>query len=190
MWVHYFDPHAVYMPPEPFRSRYGDDLYDGEIAYADSQIGVLLSQLEDLDVRDRTLIIYTSDHGEGLGEHGEQTHSLLVYDATLHVPLIFNAPKGLPQGKVIRRQTSLVDVVPTVLDLLGQTVPDELDGVNLCQSPNSGPRPVLIETIATMTTHGWAPLVGVRRDDAKYILAPLAELYDLRSDPRELNNVH
>jgi len=190
LWVHYFDPHAVYLPPEPFRSEYAGDPYDGEIAYVDSQIGVLLDQLKKLGVRDKTLVVYTSDHGEGLGEHGEQTHSLLVYDATLHVPMIFHAPSRLPRGKVLRRQTCLVDVVPTVLSLLGEEVPRELDGVNLCAAPEAGPRPLLIETIATMTLHGWAPLVGVRRDDYKYILAPTPELYDLVEDPREQNNLH
>jgi len=190
LWVHYFDPHAVYMPPEPFRTNYAHDLYDGEIAYVDSQIGALLNQLQELGVRERTLIIYTSDHGEGLGEHGEQTHSLLIYDSTLHIPLIIHAPQGLPRGKVIHHQSCLVDVVPTVLALLGHEVPDNLDGVNLCQPPREQYRPVLIETIATMTLHGWAPLVGVRRTDLKYILAPKPELYDLENDPRERNNLH
>jgi arylsulfatase A-like enzyme/tetratricopeptide (TPR) repeat protein len=190
LWVHYFDPHAVYMPPEPFRTDYAHDLYDGEIAYVDSQIGALLHNLEELGVRDRTLVIYTSDHGEGLGEHGEQTHSLLVYDATLHVPMIVHAPKALPQGKVIQRQSCLVDVVPTVLELLGQAVPGDLDGVNLLRPPAEENRSVLIETIATMTLHGWAPLLGVRRSDFKYILAPTPELYDLKQDPRELDNIH
>ena len=190
LWVHYFDPHAVYMPPEPFRTEYQHDLYVGEIAYADSQIGVLLSQLEESGIRDRTLVIYTADHGEGRGEHGEQTHSMLVYDSTMHVPMILNAPAALPQGKVIQRQTCLVDVAPTVLYLLGKDVPEELDGINLCEKPVEPHRSVLIETIATMTLHGWAPLVGVRRDDFKYILAPRPELYDLTADPRELQNLH
>ncbi len=190
LWVHYFDPHAVYMPPEPFRSEYSDDLYDGEIAYADSQIGALLDQLKQLGVRDNTLVIYASDHGEGLGEHGEQTHSLLIYDSTLHVPLILNAPARLPRGKVLHHQAGLVDVVPTVLSLLGEEVPEDLDGMNLCERLPERPRPMLIETIATMTLHGWAPLIGVRNDDYKYILAPTPELYDLRSDPRELENLH
>jgi arylsulfatase A-like enzyme/tetratricopeptide (TPR) repeat protein len=190
LWVHYFDPHSVYMPPEPFRTRYAYDLYDGEIAYVDSQIGALLDQLDALGVRDRTLIVYTSDHGEGLGEHGEFSHSLLIYDATMHVPLIIHAPKALPRGKVIGQQCCLVDVVPTVLSLLGEPVPQDLDGVNLCAPPATENRPVLIETIATMTLHGWAPLVGVRRTDYKYILAPTPEIYDLRSDQRELANIH
>ncbi|MEX0612264.1 MAG: tetratricopeptide repeat protein, partial [Pirellulales bacterium] len=190
LWVHYFDPHAVYMPPEPFRSRYAYDLYDGEIAYVDSQIGALLDQLDALGVRDRTLIIYTSDHGEGLGEHGEFSHSLLIYDATMHVPLIIHAPQALPQGKVIDHQCCLIDVVPTVLALLGEPVPEDLDGVNLCAPPSEENRPVLIETIATMTLHGWAPLLGVRRTDYKYVLAPTPETYDLRRDPQELDNIH
>jgi arylsulfatase A-like enzyme/Tfp pilus assembly protein PilF len=190
LWVHYFDPHAVYLPPEPFRTQYRHTPYDGEIAYVDSQVGALMEQLEELGIRDKTLVIFTSDHGEGLGEHGEQTHSLLIYDSTLHVPLIFNAPSRLPRGKVIHRQTCLVDVVPTVLALLGEEVPDDLDGVSLCQPPPAEPRPVLIETIATMTLHGWAPLVGVRREDYKYILAPTSELYDLQRDPGELNNLY
>jgi arylsulfatase A-like enzyme/cytochrome c-type biogenesis protein CcmH/NrfG len=190
LWVHYFDPHAVYMAPEPFRSRYAYDPYDGEIAYVDSQIGALLAQLDELGVRDRTLIIYTSDHGEGLGEHGEQTHSLLIYEATMHIPMIIHAPSVLPQGKVINWQSSLVDIVPTVLALLGETAPDDLDGINLCAPPAEANRPVLIESIATMTLHGWAPLLGVRQTDFKYILAPTPELYDLKNDPDEMNNLH
>ncbi len=189
LWVHYFDAHAVYLPPEPFLSRYRDHLYDGELAYVDSQMGALLGELERLGVRDRTLVIYASDHGEGLGEHGELTHSLLIYDSTLHVPLIFNAPSRLPPGS-IRSQVSLVDVVPTTLALLGEPVPAGLDGVSLCEPPPAEPRPVSIETIATMTLHGWAPLLGVRRADHKYIFAPTPELYDLKQDPGELNNLH
>jgi arylsulfatase A-like enzyme/Tfp pilus assembly protein PilF len=190
LWVHYFDPHASYMPPEPFRSRYALDLYDGEIAYVDSQIGVLLDQLDALGVRERTLIIYTSDHGEGLGEHGEYSHSLLIYDSTMRVPLIIHAPQALPRGKVIDQQCSLVDVTPTVLALLGEPLPADLDGVNLCGPPPGDDRAVLIETIATLTLHGWAPLVGARRTDCKYILAPTPEAYNLEEDPHELDNVH
>ena len=126
------------MPPEPFRTQYKRDPYDGEIAYVDSQIGVLLSQLEELGIRDRTLVVYTSDHGEGLGEHGEQTHSLLVYDATLHVPMIWHAPAGLPQGKGDRAADLLWSTsLPPILHLLGKEVPEELDGMNLCESPPS-----------------------------------------------------
>ena len=188
-WVHYFDPHATYMPPEPFRTEYADDPYDGEIAYADSQLGKLLELLEELQVRDRTLVIMTADHGEGLGEHGEQTHSLLIYDSTLHVPLIINAPAVLPRGNVVRRQVGIIDVMPTVLDLLGIEPSRELEGISLLGAPSDGPRTIYIETLATKTLHGWAPLLGVRRDDYKFILAPRPELYDLRKDPRELDDI-
>lgn len=190
LWVHYFDPHAPYLPPEPFRGEYRDDPYDGEIAYADSQIAALLGVLDEIGAREHTLVIFTSDHGEGLGEHGEMTHSTLIYDATLHVPLIVAAPAALPRGRVVRRQVSLVDVVPTVMDLLGEPVPSEVDGISLRAAPPDGPRAVYIETLASMTLHGWAPLLGVRRDDFKYILAPRPELYDLARDPGELDNLY
>ncbi len=190
LWVHYFDPHAAYLPPEPFRSDYASDPYDGEIAYVDSQVGALLAELGRLGLRERTLVVYTADHGEGLGEHGEQTHSLLTYDATLHVPLVFSAPSHLPRGRVVERPVSLVDVVPTALSLLGEPVPPDLDGEDLTRAPGPQPRALYFETIATMTLHGWAPLLGVRREGYKYILAPTPELYDLRADPRELANVH
>ena len=189
-WVHYFDPHAVYLPPEPFRSRYAHDLYDGEIAYLDSQIGELLAYLEELGVRDHTLVIVAGDHGEGLGEHGEQTHSLLVYDSTVLVPLIWQAPGVLPGGQVLGEQVSLVDVMPTVLDMLGIEGPAGMDGRSLLREAESKDRAVYIETLATMTLHGWAPLLGVRRADYKFILAPEPEVYDLRKDPGETENLY
>jgi len=190
LWVHYFDPHAAYLPPEPFRSEYGNDLYDGEIAYADSQIGALLAELDELGVRERTLFVYTADHGEGLGDHGEQTHSLLTYDSTLHVPLLLSAPAALPRGRVIEKPVSLIDVVPTLLSLLGVPADGALDGIDLTQPPPSAPRSLFFESIATMTLHGWAPLLGVRKDGWKYVHAPSPELYDLKSDPQELANRH
>lgn len=189
-WVHYFDPHALYLPPEPFRSRYAGNGYDGEIAYADSELGKLLELLGELGVRERTLVVATADHGEGLGEHNEQTHSLLIYDSTLRVPLILHAPGVLPAGKVIERQVSLVDVMPTVLDLLGIAAPVQMDGRSLLEPAPAGSRACYIETLASKTLHGWAPLLGVRRDDYKFILAPRPEVYDLRADPRELKNLY
>ncbi|MFH1749244.1 MAG: sulfatase-like hydrolase/transferase [Planctomycetota bacterium] len=189
-WVHYFDPHALYLAPEPFRSRYARNPYDGEIAYADSQLGRLLDLLSELEVREKTLVVVTADHGEGLGEHNEQTHSLLIYDSTLRVPLILHAPGALPAGQAIDRQVSLVDVVPTVLDLLGLDCPVRPDGVSLLKPGPAEPRACYIETLASKTLHGWAPLLGVRRDDYKFILAPRPEVYDLRRDPRELENLY
>jgi arylsulfatase A-like enzyme/tetratricopeptide (TPR) repeat protein len=188
-WVHYFDPHATYTPPEPYRTDYAAVPYDGEIAYVDSQLGKLLSLLSELGVREKTLVIVTADHGESLGEHGERTHSLLIYDATVRVPLVLSAPAALARGEVLRRQVSLVDVAPTILDLLGIDPPVHFDGLSLRSAPPSSPRACYIETLMPKTMHGWAPLLGVRRDDYKFILAPRAEVYDLRKDPGELHNL-
>jgi arylsulfatase A-like enzyme/Tfp pilus assembly protein PilF len=190
LWVHYFDAHAPHLPPEPFRSQYQGNLYDGEIAYADRQLGELLERLSELGVRDKTLVVMTADHGEGLGEHGEDSHSLLLYDTTLKIPLIMQASAALPVETVIHRQASLVDVVPTVLELFGIEPPPELDGISLLRAPLPGPRTTYIETLSTMTLHGWAPLLGVRRDDYKFVLAPRPEIYDLRNDPNELKNLY
>ncbi len=187
-WAHYFDPHAAYLPPQPYRSRYAHDLYTGEIAYTDEQVGGLLARLDALGVRDRTLVVLTADHGEGRGEHGEQTHALLMYDSTLHVPLIFSAPPPFPQGMRATDQASLIDVMPTILDLVGIAAPPGLDGRSLREPAPPGPRALYIENLSTQVLHGWAPLLGVHRSDYKFIHAPSPELYDLRSDPRELVN--
>lgn len=193
MFVHYFDPHWPFQAPEPFGSRYKDNEhgdYDGEIAFTDYQLGKLLDVLDELGVRDRTLIIVTSDHGEGLDEHDEKTHSLLMYDTTLRVPLIFSGPSPFPQNRLVTRQVGLIDLMPTILDLLGVPVPPGLDGVSLLKPAEPGPRTLYIETLAPKFLHNWSPLVGLRRDDVKFIFAPKSELYDLRSDPRELKNLY
>jgi len=187
-WVHFFDPHAAYLPPEPYRSKYASDLYTGEIAYTDAQIGRLLEKLETLGVRDRTLVVVTADHGEGRGEHGEQTHSLLMYDATLHIPMIYSAPPPFPQGKRASDQASLIDVMPTILDLVDVTAPPNLDGRSLREPAPSGQRSLYIENLSTQVLPGWAPLLGVHRGDYKFIHAPIPELYALKSDPHELVN--
>ena len=189
-WVHYFDPHAPYAPPQPYRSEYAQNLYDGEIDYTDEQIGKLLGVLDELDIRQRTLVIVVSDHGEGMGQHGEQTHSLLIYDATLHVPMIFGGPPPFPQGFVVDEQVCLVDVMPTVLELLGVAVPQNLDGVSMLKRVSKQRPAICIETLATMTLHGWAPLIGIRQADYKFILAPTKELYNLQKDPLEEYNLH
>jgi len=190
LFVHYFDPHAPYAPPSPWDQVYKNNPYGGEIAYVDSQVGRLLAVLDELNLRQRTLVIFTSDHGESLGEHGESTHALLIYDATQLVPLIFSAPPPFPQNRIVTHQAGLIDIVPTVLALLGMSGPEKLDGISLLEPPPSRLRPMYIETLYTRLTHNWAPLLGVRRNDYKFIHAPKPEVYDLQADPRELNNLY
>ena len=121
-WVHLYDPHEPYTPPEPYRSRYAADPYSGEIAYADAALGTFLDRLRAAGALDRTLVVIASDHGESLGEHGERTHGLFAYDATLRVPLIVWAPPAL-RADVVAEPARLVDVMPTVLDLVGVAAP-------------------------------------------------------------------
>ncbi len=188
LWVHYFDPHFPYAPPAAFQTRHQDRPYDGEIAYADAQLGQLLAAIDRKGIRDKTLIVVAGDHGESLGEHKELTHGLLIYDATLHVPMILSGPPPLPQGVVLTRQVGLIDVVPTVLSMLGVPAPEGLDGVSLLEPFADEPRAIYVETLWPKVMHNWSPLVGIRRNDVKFILAPTPELYDLQADPNELSN--
>ncbi len=190
LFVHYYDPHFPYSPPAPFDQQYKTNPYDGEIAYVDSQVKRLVGALDELGVRKRTLVVFTADHGESLSEHGERTHALLIYDATQLVPLIFSAPAPFPKNRIVNHQAGTVDIVPTILSLVGVSVPQGMDGVSLTAKPPSSPRPIYIETLYTRLTHNWAPLLGIRRNDFKFIHAPTPEVYDLKADPRELNNLY
>ena len=189
LFVHYFDPHWPYAPPPPYRDRYKGAAYDGEIAYVDEQLGRLLSVLDETGARSRTLIVLTADHGESLGEHGENSHGIFIYDATQHVPLIVSGPPPLPARHVVERQVGVVDVMPTVLALLGVDTPPGLDGVNAF-APQTEARTIYVESLGSKLMHGCAPLFGVRRRDVKFILAPRPELYDLKDDPHELKNLY
>ncbi len=192
LFVHYFDPHWPYDAPEPFGSKYKDNFYgdyDGEIAYTDHELGNLLGVLDAMGVRDKTLVVVTSDHGEGLEQHNEKTHSLLIYDTTLRVPLIISGPSPIPNGRLMTRQVGLIDLMPTILDLVGVSPPGSMDGVSLLNPLPAEPRSLYVETLASKFLHGWAPLVGVRREDYKLIVAPRSELYDVRGDPNELRNL-
>jgi arylsulfatase A-like enzyme/Tfp pilus assembly protein PilF len=193
LWLHFFDPHWEYQPPEPFGSQYPDSPYDGEIAYADQQLGRVLGRLEERGWLDETLVVLTSDHGESLDEHGEATHGLFVYDATMHVPLLLRHPARLDQGRNVSSVASLVDVAPTILDLLG--VPgDALPATGRSLLPvlagkADGAAEVLLETRAPRLDYGWSELAAVRDEGWKYIRAPRPELYDLQADPFERTNV-
>ena len=188
LWVHYFDPHREYQPPEPYRHTYAQNLYDGEIAFMDTQIGLLIDTLRELGLDKRTLVVVVGDHGESLGAHGEATHGYLVYQPTLHVPLIMSCPGHLAPGRRFAPRVSQVDIVPTVLGLLGIRKPTTFDGTDLTTALPAR-RPLLFETLHGALTFGWAPLAGTFIDSLKYIDGPHPELYDLTRDPLEQHNL-
>ena len=189
LWAHLYDPHRPYEPPEPFRSRH-DDPYIGEIAFADAQIGRLIDALDRRGVLDKTLIVVAGDHGESLGEHGERTHGIFVYENVLRVPLLIRAPRFRPvrTGAVVR----LVDVMPTVLDLFGID-PPEVDGVSLRPLLDGRSTDLGLEAYAESRyplRFGWSSLRSLRDGRFKVIDAPRPELYDLSLDPFETTNLY
>jgi arylsulfatase A-like enzyme len=189
LWVHYFDPHLPYVPPPPFDERFPDRPYDGEIAFMDDQVGRLLKA-----VRARTeslLIVVAGDHGESLGEHGEDAHGVFVYQATQRVPLIVAGP-GVPRGKVVDQRVGLVDVAPTVLDLLDLPPLPDTDGrsvVSVLHGKKVDPRGYELESFFPSYAYGWSPIRGLVREGYKYIDAPRGELYRLPTDPGETKNL-
>ncbi|HVR06553.1 MAG TPA: sulfatase-like hydrolase/transferase [Thermoanaerobaculia bacterium] len=187
LWVHIYDPHAPYEPPEPFASRFKNHPYLGEVAAADSFLAPLLDPM--LSGKEpAALVVFTADHGESLGEHGELTHGLLAYEATLHVPLVIWGP-GVPPGRDLR-EARHVDIVPTVLAALRLPVPAGLPGRSLLAPAPAGPVQSYFEALTGNLTRGWAPLRGMLRDHRKLIDLPLPELYNLRDDPGEAHNVY
>jgi arylsulfatase A-like enzyme len=191
-WLHLYDPHDPYDPPEPYASRYAGRPYDGEVAYADELVGRLDDELTRLGLRDSTLLVVTSDHGEGLGEHGEEVHGYFVYQTTLRVPLLIRGPGIAPGGRIGGLARS-VDVVPTVHELLGTTAPATLAGRSLAAAARSGAAPTeeaaYAESLTPLLHYGWSDLRTLRDGRYKYILAPRPELYDLQEDPGELRNL-
>jgi arylsulfatase A-like enzyme/cytochrome c-type biogenesis protein CcmH/NrfG len=188
-WVHLYDPHDPYEPPPPYSEIYKDRLFDGEIAYADSVLGNFIQYLKRHGWYDNSTIIVVGDHGEGLGEHHEETHGIFLYDSTTHVPLIIKLPRQKNAGKVIEAQVRTLDILPTALDLTGVAAPGTLDGKSLTPyfSGDTSDRVAIGETDYPLR-FGWTPLRSVRTDGLKFIQAPRPELYDLHTDPRELEN--
>jgi choline-sulfatase len=192
LWLHYYDPHVPYDPPQPERTLYADDPYAGELAYTDGQLGRVFDWLRSNGQEANTLIVVMADHGESLGEHGEYTHGVFLYDSTVHVPLIIAGP-GVPGGKTATQQVRSIDILPTVTEYLG--IPDggRSQGTSLLPLLTSG-RPVrttysYMETLYPKTAMGWSELRGVRDGAWKLILAPRSELYDLTADRAESRNV-
>jgi len=192
VWVHFYDPHDPYEPPLPYSQTYKDRLYDGEIAYADSVLASFLGYLKKRGRYENSMIIVVGDHGEGLGEHHEDTHGIFLYDSTTHVPLIVKLPDGQSAGKVVEAQVSTLDILPTVLDALRLPQPNRIEGMSLLSDltgrENRG-HVVLGETDYPLR-FGWAPLFSVRAEERKLIDAPRPEFYDLHADPAELHNAY
>lgn len=195
-WVHLYDPHAPYEPPEPYASRYADRPYDGEVAWSDELVGRLDAALTRLGIRDRTLVVLTSDHGEALGEHGEAVHGFFLYEATLRVPLIIRGP-GVRPGTQISAIVPSVDLFPTVLELAGVHAPRTtraLAGRSLATAVRGGAaalseEPSFAESLTPNLHYGWSDLRSLRDGRWKFIRAPRPELYDLARDPGELHNL-
>ncbi len=190
LWVHVFDPHYPYEPPEPFLSRYPEKPYDGEVAYVDSVLGEFFKYLEDSSHLDGTLIVLTSDHGESLGDHGEKTHGMLAYNSTLWVPLIVAFP-GLKPAR-INQLAAHIDIFPTLCDLLGLEKPAGLQGVSLAPAVRGKKIPsrlIYFESLEPYYNFGWAPLRGFFSGKQKFFDNPIPELYDLEVDFAETVNL-
>jgi choline-sulfatase len=191
VWVHLYDPHDPYEPPLPYSQTYKDHLYDGEIAYADSALAHFVTYLKTSGRYRNSVIVAVGDHGEGLGEHHEDTHGIFLYDSTTHVPLIVKVAGAEGAGTTVGAQVRTVDIVPTLLDLAGAAAPRKSDGESLqvffSGKQDGVDRPVIGETDYPLR-FGWAPLRSVRDDGYKFIESPRPELYDLRRDPNEISN--
>jgi tetratricopeptide (TPR) repeat protein len=191
LWVHLYDPHAPYQPPSPFREDFQQKPYDGEIAYTDSQVGRLLKAVQDKGLLGNAIVSILADHGESLGEHGEFSHGVFLYEATVRIPWIVAGP-GIPRAKRIRDQARTIDLLPTVLDLIGGEIPQQCQGVSLVSAFSGQPvktEHAYLEALFPKINMGWAELRAIRTNKWKYVQAPRPELYDLETDPNEEENV-
>lgn len=193
LWLHYFDPHIPYVPPEPFAARFRDRPYDGEVAFVDEQVGRVLERVRRPDLAASTLVVVMSDHGEGLGDHGEWTHGVFLYESTLRIPLLMALPGVLPAGRRVAAPVRSIDVLPTVLDLLRVPIIGDVQGESLrplYEGRAAPQRVVLSETKAPRENYAWSDLAAIREGSLKFIRAPRPELYDLSADPGETGNLY
>jgi len=194
-WVHFYDPHLPYDPPEEFRGGKTSlaDLYDGEVAFTDVYVGKIIQDLKKEDMLDNTLIVIVGDHGEAFGEHQEYGHSVFCYEENLKVPLIFYNPRLFPEEAVVEQRVSLIDIMPSLLEMYGMDTPATVQGKSftgmLAGKKERGERSFYIESMYGKETLGWAPLVGIIDGPYKYISLPEPELYDLEKDNREQSNL-
>ena len=195
-WIHLYDPHTPYDPPEPYKTEYKGShfgLYDGEIAYVDQLMGEFRDFMEKKNLFDKTLIIFTGDHGESLGEHKESAHGFFIYDSDIRVPLIIRFPEGKYAGHVVSNQVNSIDIMPTVLHLLDEEMPESVQGKSLLslilEDEAQDERSAYSETYWPRYHYGWSELKSLRKGRYKFIDAPQPELYDILEDPGEVNNL-
>jgi arylsulfatase A-like enzyme/Tfp pilus assembly protein PilF len=196
-WLHFYDAHIPYQPPEPYATRFAgrgkSGLYDGEIAFADSQVGRVFDWLAARGLTEKTIVVVVGDHGESLGDHGEKEHGYYIYDATVRVPLIIKVPGSGFRGVRVQQQVRTIDVLPTILDLTGIDPPQPLHGsslVPLMHDPEGGEtRLAYSESMSVNLQYGWSALYGLRTSTHKFIDAPRAELYDITLNPGETDNL-
>jgi arylsulfatase A-like enzyme/thioredoxin-like negative regulator of GroEL len=192
-WLHYWDPHYPHIAPTPYRELFAHSPYDGEIAYVDASLGRVLDQLKRMGELERTVVVVTADHGEGFYEHQEATHAFLAYDSTLRVPLIVVIP-GVRGGRRISERTGTVDIVPTILDLVGVGIPSHVQGRSLKALMLHGrgvepQRAYYAESLSPRLSHGYGELRVLMQGPWKYIFGPRPELFDTTADPRELHDL-
>ena len=191
-WMHFYDPHTPYDPPEPYKGRFEGRPYLGEVAYVDAQIARVTNWLTSRGLMDRTIVIVTADHGESLGEHGEGTHGLFIYDATMKVPMVIKTPYAASKGRRVAQVVRSHDITPTILELLGIPVDPVLEGRSLAPLLAGGrteERDAYSESLYARHHYGWNELTALRAGRFKYIEAPRPELYDLEQDPGEKENL-
>jgi arylsulfatase A-like enzyme/Flp pilus assembly protein TadD len=192
-WMHLYDPHAPYKPPAPYDAQFRASPYDGEIAFADAQVGRLLQFLKAKRLYDKTIIILSGDHGEGLGEHGEKTHGFFIYNSTLHVPLIVHVPGTKPHS--VSEPVSTADILPSLLNEVSLPIPAQVQGTSFVAAlegradAHAAPRGLYAETFLPRLHFNWSELRGIQFERYKFIEAPRPELYDLERDPKELQNL-
>src|SRR4051794_11892925 len=193
-WVHFYDAHSPYDPPEPFNSRYAGHPYIGEIAFVDSQVGRLLAYLDAHHLADRTIVMVMGDHGESLGEHGEATHGFFVYQATMHVPLLIRAPYDTMAGRRVGDTVRSIDIVPTALELLGVKSADRFEGSSVVPLMTGAKKELGLaaysEAIYPRFHFGWSDLRALTSGRYKFVAARRPELYDLQQDPGEAHNLY
>src|SRR5438067_3122684 len=195
MWVHCYDPHGPYEPPEPYKSRFASDPCDGEIAYTDAAIGKLIAGLKARGLYENSIVAVMSDHGEAFGEHGERHHGIFLYDETIHVPLLIKLPVERSRGTRVDARVRLVDVAPTILQALNMPIPAAMQGkslLSLIMKPSedeASDRPAYAESIYGHRAFGWSTLRSWRTGKYLYVDAPKREIYDQSADRHAEHNL-